>query len=304
MKARLTAVVGPTASGKSALALELAQRDGAEIVSADSVQIYRHLDIGSAKPTPSEMGGVRHHLLDCADPRQAIDARRFVELADAAIEDIVSRDRPVVVCGGTFLWVRALLYGLAEAPPADPRIRERHRELAERFGRPYLHDLLARVDPECHRRLGENDFVRVSRALEVHELSGRRLSDIQAEHGFRTPRYEASLCGVERSRSELYTRIEARTREMFRRGFVAEVRGLLAKGLGDARPLRSVGYRQVVEAVLGGESLEGDALDRLEQRVAQATRSFVRHQMTWLRDQPVRWVRSAGECPTLARGAT
>ena len=181
MKARIAVIVGPTASGKSELAMRLAERDGGEIVSADSVQIYRYFDIGSAKPSAAEMAAVPHHLVGRLDPLQAADARRFVELADDVIAGIVARGRPVIVCGGTFLWVRALVYGLAKAPAANEEIRARHRELADRFGRAYLHDQLARVDPESHGRLGPNDFVRVSRALEVHELSGRKLSVIEAD---------------------------------------------------------------------------------------------------------------------------
>lgn len=287
MKPRLTIIVGPTASGKSDLALALAEREGGEIVSADSVQIYRQFDIGSAKPSLEEQRRVPHHLIDTHDGHDAADVSRFVEMADRRIEEIHARGKPIVVCGGTFLWVRALVYGLAKAPPANPEIREKHQQLAEQFGRAHLHEKLATVDPALHEKLAPNDLVRVSRALEVHELTGTPLSQIQAEHGFREPRYPVDLIGVERSRAELHERIAQRTATMFEQGLVDEVRSLRAQGYADARPLRSVGYRQVSDA-LAAESPVNE--EELRDSVAQATRGFVRSQMTWLRSQAVRWV--------------
>jgi tRNA dimethylallyltransferase len=294
-------IVGPSASGKSALAVELAEQLQGEIVSADSVQLYRRFDIGSAKPSRAERERVPHHLIDELDALDPADAARFVELADARLADIQSRGKRPIVCGGTFLWVKALIYGLAQAPPADAGIRARHRELAERFGRPHLHALLERIDPESHARLGPNDLVRVSRALEVHELTGEPLSRVQAAHGFRAPRHDVRLIGIEHPRPVLHQRIEQRVRDMFEAGWIAEVRGLLADGYADARALRSVGYRQVSEALLAGAPPEPEALIA---RVVSATRSFVRHQMTWLRDQPVEWLSPAELGDFCARSAT
>src|SRR4051812_21663705 len=188
MSEPLLAVVGPSASGKSEFALRICEQLGGEIVSADSVQIYRRFDIGSAKPSLAERAQVPHHLIDELDPLDTADAARFVQLAAAKITEIQARGKRPVLCGGTFLWVRALAYGLVPAPPADAGIRARHREEAERLGRAALHARLAAIDPESHARLAPNDLVRVSRALEVHELSGRSLSALQAEHGFRTAR--------------------------------------------------------------------------------------------------------------------
>lgn len=287
MTAPLVAVVGPTASGKSELALRLCERFDGELVSADSVQVYRRFDIGSAKPSLDERRRVRHHLVDELDPLQPLDAALFVQLARARIDDVLARGKRPIVCGGTFLWVRALLYGLAPAPAADPAIRARHREEAERHGRAHLHARLLAVDPQSHARLAPNDLVRVSRALEVHELTGKPLSELQAQHGFRTPLYDARFVGIRRERPQLAQRIERRAADMLERGWIEEVRSLLEDGYAEARALRSVGYRQVVEA-LGA----GGPIDRaqLAANISQATRTFVRRQLTWLRDEPVRWL--------------
>jgi tRNA dimethylallyltransferase len=279
------AVVGPTASGKTELALRLAAAYGGEIVGADSVQIYRRFDVGSGKPTAEERARAPYHLVDVADANEPFDAARFAALAEAALADVRARGKVPIVCGGTFLWVKALLFGLAEGAPSSPELRERHRAIAEGEGRAALHARLREVDAPSADRLAPNDFVRVSRALEVFELTGRRLSDVQAAHGFRAPRHKARLVGVLRSRDELDARISARTRAFLASGWVDEVRALAAEGYAESRPMQSVGYRQVLEHVRGGLAFHelGPAVDR-------ATRIFVRRQRTWLRDQPVRWL--------------
>lgn len=284
----LLAVVGPTASGKSELALRICEQMDGELVSADSVQLYRHFDIGTAKPSPSELGRVRHHLVDVLDPLDGMDVARFVESAELRIEDIVARGKRPVVCGGSFLWVRALIYGLAEAPPANEEIRRKHREEAERHGRAHLHAQLRAIDPTSHARLGENDLVRVSRALEVYELTGKPLSEIQAGHGFRVPRRPARLIGIERERQRLRARIEQRVHHMLERGWLDEVRALLGRGYRDARAMGSVGYRQIREALDHGAPINHGSL---AERVVQATNAFARHQMTWLRSQSIEWIR-------------
>jgi tRNA dimethylallyltransferase len=290
----LIAIVGPTASGKSELALRLCAHIGGELVSADSVQIYRRFDIGSAKPTAAERARVPHHLIDVLDPLDTADAARFVQLADERIIDIWARGKQPVLCGGSFLWLRALMYGLAQAPPADEQIRARHREQAEQLGRPHLHARLAAIDPPSHARLAPNDLVRVSRALEVYELTGQPLSTLQAQHGFRTARYRVRLVAVRHERSALYARILRRVAQMFEQGWLDEVRSLLDDGYAEARALRAVGYRQVKDAVVGDAVID---LPALIERVAQATRHFVRHQLTWLRDEPVHWL-APGEMPS------
>jgi len=281
----LLALVGPTASGKTSLAIRLGERLGGEVISADSVQIYRGFDVGSGKPTPSERARVPHHLVGVLDPFEPADAARYAVLAGKAIEEVRSRGRRPIVCGGTFLWIKALWYGLAPAPPADEAVRARHREQAERMGRASLHQDLSRLDPESARRLHPNDLVRVSRALEVHELTGRPMSEWQAEHGFATARERLRLLGPRCDRKEHDARIEARVRRWLAEGWVEEVRGLVAKGYGDARAMGSVGYKQVREH-LAGRIPESE----LSGAIVRATRVYVRRQRTWLRRAEVAWV--------------
>lgn len=283
----LLVVVGPTASGKTELAVRMAERAGGEIVSADSVQVYRHFDVGTGKPTADERARAPHQLIDVLEPLEPMDAGRWVERAEAAIDDVRRRGRVPIVCGGTFLWVKALLHGLVAAPPADAAVRERHRVLAEGEGRAALHARLAVVDPESARRLAPNDFVRVSRALEVHELTGMTLSAVQAQHGFRAKRHQALLFGVERAPSELDERIRARVQAMFAQGFVEEVERLLERGFGESRAMGSVGYRQIRDALAAGTASDREPL---AEAIVRATRVFARRQRTWLRREPVTWL--------------
>jgi tRNA dimethylallyltransferase len=219
------------------------------------------------------------------DPLEAFDAARYAEAADLAVRDITSRGKRPIVCGGTFLWVKALLYGLAHAPPANPAIRARHREQAASLGRGSLHARLREVDPELAARLHPNDVVRVSRGLEVHEVTGRPLSAWQGEHGFREERRPSILLAVERSPETLTARIEDRVLRWLATGWIEEVRGLIEGGYGEARAMRSVGYREVADHVAG-------RLDRQElpQAIVRATRVFARRQRTWLNHGEVRWL--------------
>ena len=292
-KEPLLVLVGPTASGKSAIALRAAERLGGEVISADSVQVYRRFDIGSGKPTAEERRRIPHHLIDIAEPLSSMDAAMWARLADQAVADVRSRGRVPIVCGGTFLWVRALLLGLAPAPPADEAIRTRHREKVKANGRAALHEELVRVDPDSADRLSPNDFVRVSRALEVHELTGKPLSEWHENHGFRERRHAARLVGVRFDAAALEARIARRVRAMFDAGFVDEVRGLLRDGYGECRAMGSVGYRQVKDALNAG-TLDREALIA---DVVRASRIFARRQRTWLRDEPVEWL-EPGEADT------
>ena len=282
---RLLCIVGQTASGKSDLALATCEAVGGELVSADSVQIYRDFDIGSGKPTPEEMARVPHHLVDTHDARSPIDAAEWARLAEAAIADVRARGKVPVVCGGTFFWVRALVYGLMEAPSADASIRERHRLLAEERGRAALHEELARVDPESAARLHPNDLVRVSRALEVHELSGRKMSEWQAEHGFKQTRFDAAMLAIAHEPAVLTERIAARVDHWLAHGWIDEVRALLDAGYGETRPMASVGYAEV-KAFLDGKLAREDLRDA----IVRSTRVFARRQRTWLNHADVEWL--------------
>jgi tRNA dimethylallyltransferase len=283
----LLCIVGPTGSGKSALALQLAQQLNGEILSADSVQIYREFDIGTGKPSAEERALVPHHLVDVADPLETWDAARWADEAVRLIALVRARGRVPIVCGGTFLWVRALIYGLADAPRGDAELRARHQAWAEREGRAALHARLAEVDAASAARLSPNDFVRVSRALEVFELTGMPLSQVQAAHGFKQPRFSARLIGVARERPQQDELIASRVRGMLAAGWVGEARALFERGLGEARAMSSVGYRQIAEALAAGTADDEVALG---QAITRATRVFARRQRTWLRDQPVEWL--------------
>lgn len=279
-------LVGPTASGKTDLALSLAPRLNAEIVSVDSVQVYRLFDVGSGKPTSEELARVPHHLISSQDPTDPLEASQFQAQADRVISDIAARGKRVILCGGTFLWHRALLYGLADAPEAQPELRRAHAELVMLEGRRALHERLRAVDPESAARLHPNDFVRVSRALEVFEASGQKMSALQEAHGFRSERYRPLFVGIDWPREDYDARLLRRTRGLFERGFVEEVRSLLERGYGETRAMSSVGYLQVRDAVRSGNF----DLEELITLVYQKTRVFARRQRTWLRDREIHWL--------------
>jgi tRNA dimethylallyltransferase len=280
----LLVIVGETASGKTALAIERARAEGGEIIGADSVQVYRGFDIGSSKPTTEELGGVRHHLIDVAEPDEPFDAARFVELADAAIADIRARGRVPIVCGGTYLWVRALLHGLADAPRAPRELRDALQAEAAALGSPVLHARLAKVDPESAARLHPNDAVRIVRALEVHQLTGRPLSSFQAEHGFRTVRHRAKQIAIRWPKEVIEARIERRVHAMLAAGWIDEVAALVARAP-SARALGAVGYREVRDFLAGTITRED-----LPAAIARATKIFARRQRTWLARAPIEWI--------------
>jgi tRNA dimethylallyltransferase len=281
----LLVIVGPTASGKTALAVEIAERVGGEVVSADSVQVYRGFDIGSGKPAPEELARAPHHLVGTLDPLEPVDAASWAETASRAIADIRARGRVPIVCGGTFLWVKALLFGLAEAPSGSPALREAMRRSAEAEGRPALHARLRLVDPESASRLHPNDFVRVSRALEVFELTGKPMSAWQREHAFGQVRHHAKLVAIRCTPEALTDRIRARARAWLSQGWTEEVERLLGQGYGEARAMGSVGYAQVRASVVG-ELPRAD----LEEAIVRATRIFARRQRTWLNRADVAWL--------------
>jgi tRNA dimethylallyltransferase len=284
---RVVAVVGPTAAGKTELALGLAEALGGEIVGADSRQVFRRLDIGTAKPTAAERARVPHHLIDVADPDERFDAARYRELALAAVRDIHRRGRVAVVCGGTGLYLRALLHGLFEGPPASPSLRAALRAEEERGGPGTLHRRLAAHDPATAARLHPRDVFRIVRALEVLELTGRPISAWQDDHHFADTTLAPLVIGCGRPRDELAARIEARCRAMIANGLLDEIGALAARGYGpEHAPLRSVGYREI-GAHLRGELDFATAFDAF----TRATRRLAKRQLTWFRADPaIRWL--------------
>lgn len=283
---QLVIISGPTATGKTALAIELATRYEAEIVSADSRQVYRYLDIGTAKPTPEQRETAPHHLLDVVNPDEQFDTARFRLLALDAIRDSLRRGKRVLVVGGTGLYLRALTRGLFAGPPADPALRARLYEHEQSEGRGFLHRWLTSVDPEAAARLHPNDTVRLIRALEVSLLTGTPLSQWQREHGFRDRSFATLTVSLVMERETLARRIEQRCRQMVYDGLVEEVRRLWDMGYGpELSPLQTIGYAQVGEMLHGRCGLE-DALTQM----TRETRRLAKRQLTWLRAEPeVRW---------------
>lgn len=290
--APLLLIVGPTASGKSHLGLEVAEQLGGEIVSADAFTVYRGLDIGTDKPTVDDRKRVRHHLIDIADPRHRFSAGEFAAAATAAIADILGRGRTALIVGGTHFYVRALLDGLFPSPPKDPIVRQRLSEEWQR-DQDAVFARLRDADPEAAERIGPRDRQRVLRALEVFETSGEPLTSHWRRQR-QGPRFRYLMIAPRRPRAELYARIDARADRLFAFGLVEEVRRILASGVPvDAHALKAIGYRQVVEMLEGRCDLE-TAIDDTK----KASRNFAKRQLTWLRgllDEGLHWVPPAEE---------
>jgi tRNA dimethylallyltransferase len=272
-------LTGPTASGKTALAIEIAQRMDAEIVSMDSMAVYRGMDIGTAKPTADERRRVFHHLIDVLDPWDAGSVAWWLQLAGECVREIESRGKRALIVGGTPMYLKALVYGLFEGPPADIGLRKRLSAEAETCGTAVLHARLCELDPPAAKRIHANDGRRIIRALEVWELTGKPIS-IHQQQWEQTPdlRADRVLC-LDVPRQELYARIDSRVRNMIVDGLVDEVRRLrsLPRGLGkEAR--QAVGYKEILEHLDGAVSLD-DAVVRIQTR----TRQFAKRQLTWFR---------------------
>jgi tRNA dimethylallyltransferase len=285
MSPRLTRVgfiVGPTGAGKSALAIEVATRLGAEIVNADSRQVYRGMNLGTAKPSAPERRGVAHHLIDIRSPAEPLDVATFTTLARAAIEQIASRGRHPIVVGGSGLYLRALRGGIFRGPAASREIRERLERAARDHGVSHLHQRLREIDPAAARRIGVNDLYRITRAIEVWELTGEPISSHQARHGFANRSYDCLTLGISMDRAELYAAIDRRFDEMIGQGLVEEVRSLLAAGYrADRPPLGSIGYQQIAAHLRGEMGLaEAVEIAKLE------SRRFAKRQLTWFRADP------------------
>jgi len=278
---RLVVIVGPTGAGKTRLALELAARANGEVVSADSQQVYLGMDIGTGKATADERARVPHHLLDIVAPDQEMTAARFIELADAAIADITARGRTVVVCGGTGLYVRALLLGLFAGPPASPEVRAELEAFADEHGLSALHAELVKIDPAAATKIDPADRKRTIRALEVWKLTGEPISAHQARHDHKTMplRYPVSLVGLAPEREALYRAIDRRVDGMLAAGLEAEVATLRARGY--VPPLRSqqaIGYAELHDLAEGKVDR-----DRAVELVKRNSRHYARRQLSWYR---------------------
>ncbi|MDP9146434.1 MAG: tRNA (adenosine(37)-N6)-dimethylallyltransferase MiaA [Acidobacteriota bacterium] len=288
----LLVVVGPTASGKSALAIALAKQLQGEILACDSTQLYRGFDIGTAKPSEKERQGIAHHLIDVLDPAQEATAGGYRDLALGVLADLRPRQRLPILTVGTGLYLRALLEGLADLPLRSEEVRTRLRTSARKHGPAHLHGVLRRMDAEAAAKIAPTDEQKVIRAVEVCLLTRKPISEVH--RGGRTPLqgWRAVKIGLMPSRDLLHERIHARTQGMLDRGWMAEVERLVSSGLADdAKPFQFIGYRELL-AVLRSDS----TMEKARAAIEQATRHYAKRQLTWFRkDQAIRWFAGVGD---------
>ena len=304
MENRLICICGPTASGKTALSVALAQQLHTEIISADSMQIYRGMDIGTAKPTMQERQGVPHHLLDVCAPGETFSVARYVELADAAAQDILSRGMVPVIAGGTGLYMDALIEcSTFSGDETDPTIREKYQRMAAEQGNEAVHACLAAVDPEGAERLHPNNLKRVIRALEVYEQTGMTIDAFNRLHKRPAPKYQAlkiAVCPAERQ--TLYDRIDRRVDQMLEDGLLDETQRLLDAGALAGTAAQAIGYKELL-----GYLLEGQPLDECVALLKQRSRNYAKRQLSWLkRDDKIHWIyyNKGEELPSILQEAT
>ena len=285
-KPKVIVICGATGIGKTSVGIELAEKLDGEIVSADSMQIFRHMDIGTAKPSPDEQARITHHMIDIVDPDEDYDANQFSKQARGRIAEIVNRERIAFIVGGTGFYIKALLHGLFQSKPVDPRIRNRLRQEAEKLGSSALYDRLKKFDPITADRLHPNDSYRILRALETIESAGKPISELHQNHGFVNGPYAALKIGLQMDRQKLYARIDQRVDLMIAAGLVEEVKNLLEMGYtAELKSMQSIGYRHVVEFI--DDQLPWDECIRTFKR---DTRRFAKRQLTWFgADQRIKW---------------
>ncbi len=290
MTPKIVVITGPTASGKTALGVALCRKLNGEVVSADSMQIYRRMDVGTAKPTPEEMQGVPHHMIDVADPAENYSVARYVEEAAACVEDILKRGKLPVIVGGTGLYIDSLLSGRTFAGgPVDPALRQELNERYDEIGGKGLLGELRKVDPERAAKLHEADKKRIVRALEVYILTGKTITRHDLETQAIPPRYDAAKLALDFSdRQDLYDRIDRRVDLMLELGLLDEVRALLESGVpADCTAMQAIGYKEAVGAVSGACTLEEAA-----EKIKMESRRYAKRQLTWLRrDGEIEWHR-------------
>lgn len=292
MRPRLLAIVGPTATGKSALGIALAERFGGEIVSCDSTAVYRGFDIGTDKVPLSEQRGIPHHMIDVVDPTEEYSAARYAREAAAVICDISSRGKLPILVGGTGFYYRALTRGLFEGPGRDEPLRRRLERVAARRGPEALHRWLAKIDPASAARIQPNDVKRVVRALEVWILTGRPLTDHFGETASPLPEYDVIAVALQITAEETAARVARRVDAQFEQGLLDELRGLLARGVPEtALPFSGLVYRQALEHMHG---IRDEPATR--ELIVRENRKYSRRQLIWFRKEPnLRWIHAAGE---------
>ncbi len=284
-------VVGPTASGKTALAVECAKRLNGEVISADALLVYKGLNIGTAKPTKEEMGGIPHHMIDVVEPTEAFSVSDYERLALPIMEDIIARGKVPILCGGTAFYIDALLYERTlGGAPGDKAVREKYENIAREKGKDALFARLEEVDSESAAVLHPNDVKRVVRALEIYELTGRKKSD---QHDEKIPRLPYLAVGVNFPRETLYERIDRRVDEMMKAGLVEEVRSLLNSGVPEnAQCMQGIGYKEVAELLKNANlhSNMSDIINTMSDIIKQKTRNYAKRQLTYLRKRNVVWL--------------
>lgn len=285
-KLPLVIINSPTATGKTGLAVRLALEFGGEIISADSMQVYRYLDIGTAKPTMEERGGIRHHMIDVVNPDEEFNAALFAEKARTLINELAGQGKPVFVVGGTGLYIRALLKGIIDTPDVDEKIRDHYRGLRDTRGKPYLYDLLLQRDAAAAAQINPNDAVRVTRALEVLDQTGESITVKQKKHAFQDSPYRTCKIGIQMERKELKRRIEQRTDKMIADGLLDEVKKVLAMGYSEnLKSLQSLDYKQVIGFINKKYDWQG-CVDLIKRDTWQ----YARRQMTWFNaDKEIKW---------------
>ena len=275
-------IVGPTGAGKSALAMEVAERSNCEIINADSRQFYRGMDLGTAKPPAQDRRRVPHHLIDVRNPDESLDVAEFAQMARAAIEEIAARGRNPLVVGGSGLYFRVIRGGIFRGPAASAEIRDRLAKIAAERGAAHLHRQLREIDPEAANRIGVNDLYRIVRAIEVFELTGEKISAHQRRHRFADIGYDTLTVGVEVEREKLYQAIDRRFDAMIAAGLAGEVRALIEAGYSPEKPpLSTIGYKQIASH-LRGEIALADAVALAKQE----SRRLAKRQITWFRREP------------------
>jgi tRNA dimethylallyltransferase len=281
-KPRVVVVCGPTGIGKTRLSMALANRFNGGIVSADSMQIYRHMNIGTAKPDAAQQAAAPHYMIDVADPDESYDAARYAREAQEAVASLEQQGQLPLIIGGTGLYIKALLYGLFDAAPSSPRLREKLRNAAAQKGTPILQERLAACDAKAAERIHPNDAYRIIRALEVHALTGRPISEYQHDHGFANAHYCFLKIGLYMDRQALYAQINQRVEQMVADGLLQEVRSLLEMGYDpELKSMQSLGYRHMT-AYLQGRLGWNEALDQMK----KDTRRYAKRQLVWFRKDP------------------
>ena len=305
--APLVVVLGPTASGKSALGIDLAERLGGEILVCDSTQVYRHFDIGTGKVPAAEQRGIPHHLVDLVEPGEVFTAGEFRRRAIDVLDDLRRRGKLPIITAGTGLYLRALLEGLADAPERSEELRARLRQRAAKHGPLYLHRVLARMDKEAAARIAPRDTQKIIRAIEIRQLAGKTVGEVHRRGRSALAGFEIRKIGLQPPRDTLYARINARVESMIAAGWANEVRGLIARGVpADAKPFQFIGYSDLREVLTRSEGTRADAraIADTVPRIQQATRRFSKRQGTWFRkEEEVHWLPGFGDDPRILAAA-